>query len=128
MFGLFDLHAGFGAGVGAEDEEVLATGTGGEHHAFGDAKAHLARGEVGNHKGEAALEVFGAVGGFDAGKDVAGLAAQVEGELYQFVGAFDRAGFGDAGDAQVYLGEVVDVDGVGDGVFGQGAVHGCCLL
>jgi hypothetical protein len=64
------------------------------------------------------------VGLADAGEDVAGLAAQVEGQAQQLVGALDRRGLGDAGDAQVEPGEGVEVDGVGDGVLAPG---GPCL-
>ena len=42
--GLAHFHTGLGAAVRAEDVDVVTAGAGGQHHAFGDAEFHLARG------------------------------------------------------------------------------------
>ena len=75
----------------------------GEHHAFGHAELHLARGEVGDHHGEAAHECRRVVGGLDAGEHRARVGAEIERELQQLVGALDMLGGDDARHAQIDL-------------------------
>ena len=98
---------------------------------FGDAEAHLARGEVGDHDRHAAFELLGLVGACNAGEDVAGAAfAQIEREAQKLRGAFDGLALDDLGDAQVDLREVVDralgSDGfaAGQDGFGLGSLFG----
>ena len=100
------------AAVRAENVDagvVAAAIRGGQYHTFGQAKFHFAWSEVGDHDGQAANELVGVLGGFDAGKDVARFFfADVECQAYQFVRAFDMLGVRDARDAQVDFHEIVD--------------------
>ena len=80
-----------------------------EHHAFGDAETHLARGEVRDHDRVAADEIRGLVGALDPGEDVAGAAfAEVERQLQELRRTIDLLAVDDLRDAQVDLREVVD--------------------
>ena len=110
-----DAHAGLGAFVEGEEEDVGFAGADGGDHAFGEAEFHLAGLEIGDHDDETADEGFGFVGGFDAGEDLAAdVAAEAEGELEEFFCAGYFFGGDDAGDAEVDFGEVVDGDQVGE--------------
>ncbi len=74
-------------------------------------KLHFARGEVGDHDRQAAVQIFRFIGRLDAGEDIAGFAADIQGQLQEFVGAFDMFGLDDPRDAQVDLGEISMVIG-----------------
>ena len=50
---------GWAPSWGSKDPEILATRTCRQHHAFGHAKAHLARGQVSHHHGQLAFESSG---------------------------------------------------------------------
>ena len=93
-----------------EEAESLVFGVGGgEHHPFGNTKAHLARREVRDHDRELALQVFGLVGALDAGEDVAGSAfTEVKREAQELRRTFDFVALDDLRHAQVDLREVVD--------------------
>ena len=91
--------------------DFLATRAGGQHHAFGNAEFHLARGQVGDIEGQATFQCARVrVGTLDAGEDVALGAAQIEGQAQQFVGTFNKFGLFDQGNAQVDGGKGVKVD------------------
>src|SRR5690606_13586813 len=105
-FRLFHPHPRLRALIWLKDEDVLSARTGGEHHALGDAEAHLARRKVGDHHREAAFQRGGFVGALDAGEHVARLAADVQRQPQQLVGAFHWLGLDDARDAQVHPGEI----------------------
>jgi len=109
---LLDSHAWLCAAVRAEDVDAggaAAAIRGGQYHAFGQAEFHLAWSEVGDHDGQAADELAGVVGGFNAGKDVAWFFfADVECQAYQLVRTLDMLSIGDTGDAQVDFHEIVD--------------------
>ena len=85
--GLFYAHARFRSRLQSGEEysrcraAVAWLRRGGEHHPFGDAEAHLARGQVGDHHGVASLELLGRVRGLDAGEYRSRLAAEVQREL-----------------------------------------------
>ena len=96
--------------------QIFATGAGCQHHTLGDAEAHLARRQIGHHHRQLALQILRCIGALDAGEDVARLTAEIEGEAQQFLGALDVFGLFDARDAQVDLGEVVEGNGLGNGV------------
>ena len=90
---LFHLHARLCAVMGFQNPELFSAGASRQHHALGEAEAHLAWGQIGYHHRQFAFELFGRIGGLDAGKDVAGLLlADVEGQLQQLVGPFDMVG------------------------------------
>ena len=108
---------------GDEQEYARAVAGGGEHHALGDAEFHLARGEVGDHHREPALELLRVVGGLDAREHGFRRAAEVERELQQLVRAFDRLGVDDLRDAEIDLVEIVDRDRAWHGV----GFHGMLL-
>ena len=82
----------------------------GEEHAVGLEAAHLAGGEVGDDDDAASNEIFRGVPLGDAGEDLTLFVAEVDLEAEEFVGLGDALGDEDAGDAEVYLGEVVDGD------------------
>ena len=109
-FLLFNAHPRLCTTVRRQQEWPAAFVAGCADHTLRQTKLHLARGQVGNHDGEPANQCFRGVSGFDAGEYGAGFVAQIEGQLEQFVGAFNMFGVGDAGDAQVDFGEVVDTD------------------
>ena len=102
-----DALAGLSAGIGGEDEDFRAARAGSKDHAFGGAElAHFACGEVGADDDEAVDEAVGGVGILDAGEDgTPAEVAEVDGELHELVGFFDRLGGEDAGDAEVDGGE-----------------------
>ncbi len=56
-------HAGLGAGPGSSSVDaglgLLVAVAGGQHHAFADAKLHLARRQVGDQHGELARQLLG---------------------------------------------------------------------
>src|SRR5512139_2890067 len=61
-----DLHARLHTGVRRQQEHALAAvlrAAGAQHDALGNADAHLARREVGDHHHEAADEILGPVAG-----------------------------------------------------------------
>ena len=105
----FDAHAGLCAVVGSEQENAGTVARCGEHHALGQAEFHLARRQVGDHRRQAADQVFRAIRRLDAGEHGARpIVADVERELEQFVGAVDVLGVDDSRDAQIDLVEFVD--------------------
>src|SRR5687768_2639565 len=110
---LLDWHAGHGARIRIQQEQIGPAAAGRKDHAFGDAEAHLARREVRDEHDAAPdqLRRF-AIGGADAREDLA-LAefAGVELEAQQLVRAFDELAGQYPSDAQVESGEVVDRDG-----------------
>ena len=63
------------AAVGAEQENLLATGAGGYDHAFANTELHLSRGEICHADHQPADEVFRFVGAFDAGENGAMIVA-----------------------------------------------------
>ena len=67
----------------------------------GDAKAHLARCEVRDDDGEPADQLLRRIRRADAREDRALLAAEVDAEFQQLVGAIDQFGGFDTCDAQV---------------------------
>src|SRR3990170_3700393 len=111
----FYAHARERTGVRGNEEYSRSVARGGEHHAFGDAEFHGARSEVGDHHGEAPLELRRLVGGLDAGEHLARGAAEIERQPQQLVGAIDALGAGDSRHAQVELVEVLDADRVAHG-------------
>jgi len=83
-----------------------------QHHAFADAKLHLARRQVGHHHGQLADQLLGLAGAGDAAEHVAVPAfTHVQRQAQQLGRAFDGLAVDDFGDAQVDPGEVVDGDG-----------------
>ncbi len=105
--------------------DLAAARAGGQDHAFGDAELHLARRQVGNVQGQATFELTRLrVGALDAGEDVALGIADVQGQAQELVGAFDEFGLFDQGDAQVDLGEGVEINGLGQRGLGQFAIAG----
>ncbi len=126
-------HAGLRSRMRFENVEaglrLFVGGAGGQHHAFAQAELHFARREVGHQYGELADQVFRLVGAGDAGEHIAGARlavgrgfAHVEGEAQQFGRAFHSFGMGDASNAQIDFGEVVDGD---EGVL-RGVGSRCC--
>src|SRR5688572_16842169 len=113
---LFYAHAGLRPRVGANEENPRPVARRGEHHSLRNAEFHLARREIRDDHGQAALELLGAVGGLDAREHRACGAAQIQGELEQLVGALDVLGMDDSRHAQIQLVEVVDGDGLGHGL------------
>ena len=95
-----------GASRNAARGVIVAAGA--QHHALRHTEAHLARREVGDHHHQPAGELFGPVGGADAGEHRALLVAQIQRQAQQLVGALHQLGRGHARDAQVELREVVD--------------------
>src|SRR5574341_1030892 len=108
---LFHAHPGQGPGIRREevDAGTLLPG-GGEDHPVRGPEAHLAGREVRDHDREAADERRRVVRGADAGEERAGLAAEVDGQPEQLVGAVDGLRSDDLRDPEVELGEVVDRD------------------
>jgi hypothetical protein len=51
LYKLFNAHSRFCPVVGVQYKQLAATRASSQHHALGDAKAHLARGKVGDHHG-----------------------------------------------------------------------------
>ena len=68
---------GCGAAVRTEQKDLFTTGTGRTYNAFGDAKTHLSRFEVGHTQDQSTDEIFGLVGLGYPGEDIFGDAAQV---------------------------------------------------
>ena len=83
--GLHHPLAWFSASVRFKQIDFFVTGAGGQHHAFAHAELHLARLEVGDNNGQLANQVFRGVGAFDAGKHIAGFAAQIQRQAQQLV-------------------------------------------
>ena len=106
------MVAGIAAADGGDDAELVVVEAGGEHHAFGEAEAHLARLEVGDDHDEGSIESGGiGIRGADAREDRAlAEGAEVDREADELVRAFDGLGLLDAGDAQIDVPEGGDVD------------------
>ena len=82
---------------------------GGQNHAFGDAKTHLARCEVSDHDGKAAFEFFGLIGATNAREDITRTPfADIEREAQELVGTFNGFTLDDLGNTKVNLREVVN--------------------
>ena len=74
-------------GVHTQQEDIFASRSGSEDHPFADPKFHFARREVGGHDHQAADNLFGAIGLFDAGKDGPRLiATQAQRDLQELIG------------------------------------------
>ena len=101
--GLANGVAGLGISGRGDDAEFRGVGAGGEHHAFGDAEAHLAGLEVGEDHDKFAVEHRGVgVRSADAREDVARAEwAEAECELEQLVGAFNGRSVFDTCDTHV---------------------------
>src|SRR5688572_22103919 len=103
-----DRHAGQCTAVGIQQMQCITIEPGRQDHPFADAKAHLARREVGDEYHAAADELVRlGIGSTDAGEDLA-LAqfAGIEFEAQQLVGALDEAARQHLAYAQVESGEV----------------------
>src|SRR6056297_3626214 len=94
-------HARLGAAVRAEQIGPTIAPAGSQHHAFGQAEAHLARGQVGDHDRQPSVQFSRFVVAANAGKDLARFTAEVEFETKQLVGALDQFGPRDACNPQV---------------------------
>src|SRR5688572_23012498 len=88
---LFYAHAGLCSRVGRNEENSRPfVPRCGEHHAFGNAKLHLAGREIRHHDGELALELVRLVGRLDPGEHGACAAAEIELEPEKLVRTLDR--------------------------------------
>src|SRR5690554_1167995 len=91
-------HAGRGAGIRRQDENLLATRTCGQNHTFRHAELHFPGFEVGHHHGHTAFQVFRFVGGLDTSKHVAFAMAYIKCQAKKLVCAFHMLGFDDLND------------------------------
>src|SRR5688572_3415456 len=122
--GSFYAHARLRPGIRRDEENTrsfprffVLVPRSGEDHPLGNAEFHLSRRQIGHHHRQPPFELLRGIGGLDAGEHGARRAAQIEGQLEQLVGPFDRFGPGDLRHPQVELVEVVDTDGVIHGFF-----------
>src|SRR5256885_4404064 len=75
---LFHLHTGLSPAVGGKKEQTRSVTGGREHHAFGNAELHLARGDVRDDHRQPSLELRRIVRRLDAGEHRARPVAGVE--------------------------------------------------
>src|SRR5450830_2074486 len=91
--GLLDALTRLGAAVRAQQVDFFTARAGRHHHALGNTELHFPWLEVGDHHGQATIELgWVRICTLDPGEHVALLVADVEGQAQQLVGTFH--GFG----------------------------------
>ena len=105
---LLDAHARLSAAVRGQQEYVLASRSGREHHAFRHAEPHFSRCQVGDDHDVLADELGGVVSSLDPGEHLPARVAEIQRESEQFVRTIHGLGFIDSCNSKIDLHEIVD--------------------